>query len=569
MDKKSIIRLLEHIAIYLEIKGENSFKVSAYRKAAKSLEADRRSLNEIEDFTIIEGIGKGTAEVIKEFIETGKSTLLKSLQVELPTGLIPLLQLPGLGGKKIASLYHELGITDVDSLRDACEEGLVQKLKGFGQKTEEKILKSIEELGSRPNRFSIPFMMKYIELFDEVLSTMDDVIQFSRAGSLRRVQETMKDLDYVIATEEPKLVKEQLFRLFEVSEAIADGDTKVSLSVSDTVNVDFRLVDPTEFATALHHFTGSKEHNVRMRQLAKKRGEKISEYGVENLKTGEVITFSNETEFFHHFGLPFIPPEIREDGSEVDEFTSDIQLISLSDIIGDLHMHTTWSDGANSLEEMVNACRAKGYKYMAITDHSKYLKVANGLTVERIKEQNAEIRKLNEKYDDIIILSGIEMDILPDGTLDFEDEVLAELDIVIASIHSNFNQPKSKIMERLKTALNNPHVDIIAHPTGRLIEKRQGYSVDIDLLIELARETNTVLELNANPNRLDLAAENVRKAQAKGVKIVINTDAHNIKNLEYMKYGVGTARKGWIEKNTVLNAMEPEELLKFLDKKQR
>ncbi|KYD10825.1 MULTISPECIES: DNA polymerase/3'-5' exonuclease PolX [Heyndrickxia] len=569
MDKKSIIRLLEHIAIYLEIKGENSFKVSAYRKAAKSLEADRRSLSEIEDFTIIEGIGKGTAEVIKEFIETGKSTLLKSLQDELPTGLIPLLQLPGLGGKKIAALYHELGITDVNSLKDACEEGLVQKLKGFGPKTEDKILKSIEEFGLKPSRFSIPYMLKYIELFDEVLSTMDNVIQFSRAGSLRRVQETMKDLDYVIATVEPKLVKEQLFRLFEVSEAIADGDTKVTLCVADTVNIDIRLVHPIEFATTLHHFTGSKEHNVRMRQLAKKRGEKISEYGVENLKTGEVLTFANETEFFHHFGLPYIPPEIREDGNEVDDFTSDIQLISLNDIIGDLHMHTTWSDGANSLEEMVNACRQKGYKYMAITDHSKYLKVANGLTVERIREQNAEIRKLNEKYDDILILSGIEMDILPDGTLDFEDEVLAELDIVIASIHSNFNQPKSKIMERLKTALNNPHVDIIAHPTGRLIERRQGYSVDIDLLIELAKETNTVLELNANPNRLDLAAENVRKAQANGVKIVINTDAHNIKNLDYMEYGVGTARKGWIEKDTVINAMEPEELLKFLGNKHR
>lgn len=568
VDKKDVIRLLEQIAIYLELKGENSFKISAFRKAAASLTAEPRVLTEIEDFTALNGIGKGTASVIEEFISTGTSTVLKELQEEVPKGLIPLLQLQGLGGKKIARLYQELGVTDVESLRDACESGEVQALKGFGKKTEEKILEAISSIGSKPDRFPLAFMLKYIDIIEAALQDMIGIERYSKAGSLRRLQETLKDLDYVIATKDPKLVKEQLLRLNEASEAIASGDTKVSITISDTydINIDFRLVTPEQFATALHHFTGSKNHNVKMRQLAKERGEKISEYGVENQETGEMLTFDSEEEFFHHFGLPFIPPEIREDGKEVTEFHSNIELVTLQDIKGDLHMHTTWSDGTASIEEMIEACRKKGYKYMAITDHSQYLKVANGLTVERLREQKEEIRRLNEKYDDILILSGIEMDILPDGTLDFDDEILAEMDIVIASIHSSFTQSKTKIMERLKTALMNPHVDIIAHPTGRKIGRRLGYDVDIDLLIELAKETNTVLELNANPNRLDLMPVYVRKAQEQGVKIVINTDAHYIENLNYMDIGVGTARKGWIEKNTVLNTLEPEELIAFLNR---
>jgi DNA polymerase (family 10) len=301
-----------------------------------------------------------------------------------------------------------------------------------------------------------------------------------------------------------------------------------------------------------------------MRQLAKERGEKISEYGVENVETGEILTFSSEEEFFKHFDLPFIPPEIREDGKEVEQFSESEELIELADIKGDLHMHTTWSDGAHTIEQMVEACRARGYQYLAITDHSQYLKVANGLTRERLLRQKEEIKKLNQQYDDILILSGIEMDILPDGTLDFDDELLAEMDFVIASIHSAFSQPKEKIMERLKTALENANVDLIAHPTGRKIGRREGYDVDIDLLIELAKETNTALELNANPNRLDLAAEYLRKAQENGVKILINTDAHQLDTLRHMEIGVSAAKKGWIKKSTVINALDKYELLEFL-----
>jgi DNA polymerase (family X) len=566
VNKKEIIRLLETIAIYMELKGENPFKVSAFRKAASALETDERTLPEIEEFTSISGIGKGTAAVIDEYIKEGTSSVLKELKQEVPAGLIPLLQLPGLGGKKIAKLYQELGITDVVTLREACQEGKVQALAGFGKKTEEKILAAIANVGTRPERLPIAYMLPIAEQMEAILSGMPGVQRFSRAGSLRRMRETIKDLDFIIATTEPHAVREQLLKIEGIKEVIGAGETKVSitLDLDFDVSVDFRMVKPEEFITTLHHFTGSKDHNVRMRQLAKERGEKISEYGVENTETGEILTFTSEEEFYKYFDLPFIPPEVREDGKEVDIFSASEGLIELTDIKGDLHMHTTWSDGAHSLQEMVEACRAKGYQYMAITDHSQYLKVANGLNTERLLKQREEIKKLNEKYDDILILSGIEMDILPDGSLDFEDDLLAQMDFVIASIHSAFSQPVEKIMDRLKNALMNPHVDLIAHPTGRKIGRREGYPVDIDLLISLAKETNTALELNANPNRLDLAAEYLKKAQEAGVKIMINTDAHRMETLKHMEIGVSSAKKGWIKKSTVLNALDKNDLLHFL-----
>ncbi|MGZ9818964.1 DNA polymerase/3'-5' exonuclease PolX [Peribacillus simplex] len=566
INKKDIIKLLEKIAIYMELKGENPFKVSAFRKAAGALETDDRSLSAIEDFTALNGIGKGTASVIEEYINEGKSTVLEELQEQVPKGLIPLLKLQGLGGKKIAKLHKELHVNDVNDLKLACEEGRVAALAGFGKKTEEKILSAIAEAGSRPDRLPLAFMRPIADDIETALANMEYIIRSSRAGSIRRMRETIKDLDFIISTDHPEEVKNQLLALKGIKQVIAAGDTKVSvvLDYEYDISVDFRIVKDKEFITTLHHFTGSKDHNVRMRQLAKDRGEKISEYGVEVTETGDVLTFETEEQFYNHFGLPFIPPELREDGTEVEHYDAKEPLISLEAIKGDLHMHTTWSDGAHTIEEMIEACRAKGYRYMAITDHSQYLKVANGLTVERLREQKRIIHELNEKYADFTVLSGIEMDILPDGTLDYDDELLAEMDLVIASIHSSFSQPRETIMERLKTALNNPHVDIIAHPTGRIIGRRTGYDVDIDMLIELARETNTALELNANPNRLDLAPPHLRKAQEAGVPVVINTDAHSIDMLEHMPVGVSSAKKGWIKESTVLNARDTDGLLAFL-----
>lgn len=566
--KKDVIRLLEKIAILMELKGENPFKISAFRKAANALEVDDRSLALIDDFTKIPGIGKGTSAVIKEFLETKKSEVLEQLQEEVPAGLLPLLKLPGLGGKKIAKLYKELEIDSVEALKLACEENKIQGLAGFGKKSEEKILAAIEEMGSRPERLPISFMLPIAQEIEAYLEQCTNIESYSRAGSLRRMRETIKDLDFIISTNEPEKVRDQLLKIPNVSNIIASGDTKVSvqLTFDYEVSVDFRLVKPEEFATTLHHFTGSKDHNVRMRQLAKDRGEKISEYGVENVETNEIRTFDTEEEFYQYFNLPHFSPEIREDGTEVDSFHHGMQLIRLEDIKGDLHMHSTWSDGAFTIREMVEACRKKGYRYMAITDHSQYLKVANGLTPERLRAQRQEIDALNEEFEDITILAGVEMDILPDATLDYDDELLAEMDIVIASIHSSFSQSKDVIMERLRTALNNHHVDIIAHPTGRIIGKRKGYDVDIDLLIQLAKETDTALELNANPHRLDLSADHIRKAQDAGVKIVINTDAHNVNMLEDMGIGISTAKKGWIERDTVINTWDIDQLKAFLNR---
>ncbi|MFS0822469.1 DNA polymerase/3'-5' exonuclease PolX [Bacillus sp. 1P02SD] len=566
INKKDVIRLLETIAIYMELKGDNPFKISAFRKAAGALENDDRSLTTIEDFTSLPGIGKGTAAVITEYIDTEESTVLNELKEKVPEGLIPLLNLPGLGGKKIAKLYQELGIEDMEMLKQACQNEKIQNLAGFGKKTEEKILAAIEEYGKRPDRLPIALMLTLTEEIEEQLSKMDGIFTFSRAGSLRRMRETIKDLDFIIATNEPEKVREQLLQLNGINGIIASGDTKVSVQISYSydISVDFRLVKPHEFATTLHHFTGSKDHNVRMRQLAKERGEKISEYGVENSETGEIKTFETEEEFYQYFGLTFIPPELREDGSEVDAFQEKVEHIQLEDIKGDLHMHTSWSDGAYTIEEMVEASRNKGYRYMAITDHSQYLRVANGLTPERLLEQHKEIKRLNEKYEDFTIFTGVEMDILPDGSLDYNDDIIRDVDVVIASIHSSFSQPREKIMHRLKTALENLHVDIIAHPTGRIIGRRKGYDVDVDMLIELAKETNTALELNANLNRLDLSSEYIKKAQEKGVKLVINTDAHNMDMLEDMGYGVSAAIKGWIKKENVINTWDKDELIAYL-----
>ncbi|MFD1850106.1 DNA polymerase/3'-5' exonuclease PolX [Oceanobacillus bengalensis] len=569
INKKDIIKLLENIAVYLELKGENSFKISAYRRAAQALERDERSLSEIDDFTKIKGVGKGTSSVITEYIENGKSEVLEQLTEEVPNGLIPLLRLPGLGGKKLAKLYQELNVTDAETLKTACESGSVEGLAGFGKKTAEKILQALEEAGKRPERLPISSVIPVAEKIEDYIRKMNGVVNYSQAGSLRRMRESIKDIDFIIATNQPAAVREQLLEIPNIKDVIAKGDTKVSITLAGEydINVDFRLVSEEEFVTTLHHFTGSKDHNVAMRKLAKSRGEKISEYGVEIEETNEILTFTSEQEFFSHFGLNFIPPEARENTGEVEAFQSEQPFIDLSDIQGDLHMHTTWSDGAQSLEEMVSRVREKGYQYMAITDHSKNLKVANGLDEERLMKQRAEIAALNKKFHDFHIFAGVEMDILPDGSLDFADDFLQEMDYVIAAIHSSFNQTEEQIMNRLYTALENPNVSLIAHPTGRLIGRRVGYKVNMEKLIEKAKETNTALEINANPNRLDLSSEWARKAQEAGVLLSINTDAHNYHMLEHMKYGVQTSRRGWIRKDTVINTWPLEKLMKYFKSK--
>ena len=556
MTKKDVIQLLEKIATYMELNGENTFKVSAYRKAAQSLEIDERALDEIEDVTELKGIGKGVGEVINEYRTTGESSTLHELQQIVPEGLIPLMKIQGLGSKKIARLYKELNITNKESLQAACENGKVSELSGFAKKTEQNILEAVKALGAKKDRYPIGLMRKLNQTISEYLETLESVDKYSVAGSFRRYKEMSKDLDYIISTDHPDKVQQQLLAIPNKVKEVAVGQTKVSLELTyddETVGVDFRLIEPAAYYHTLQHFTGSKDHNIRIRQLAKAQNEKVSEYGIEQ-QDGTLLQFQSEAEIYQHFGSEWINPAMREDGSEFDKDLSNI--ITLDDINGDIHMHTTFSDGAFSIREMIEANIKKGYQFMVITDHSKSLRVANGLQVERLLRQNEEIKKLNEEYKEIDVYSGTEMDILPDGSLDYDDDVLAQLDYVIAAFHQSFNQSEEEIMKRLENACRNPYVRHIAHPTGRIIGRRKGYEPNIEQLMKLAEETNTIMEINANPARLDLNADTVRKYP--NVRLTINTDAHHTDHLDFMKYGVATAQKGFVHKDRVINTMSRE-----------
>lgn len=563
MTKKDVIQLLEKIAIYMELNGENTFKVSAYRKAAQSLEIDERSLDEIKDITELKGIGKGVGEVISEYRETGTSSTLKELQRLVPEGLISLMKIQGLGSKKIAKLYKELNITDKESLQEACEAGKVSELSGFAKKTEQNILEAVKALGAKKDHYPIDLMRHLNKDIMTYLEQLEEVEHYSEAGSFRRYKEVSKDLDYIISTRHPLHVQQQLLNIPNKVKEVAVGETKVSLELeydAETIGVDFRLVEPEAFYHTLQHFTGSKDHNIRIRQLAKAQNEKVSEYGIEQ-QDGTLLQFQSEAEIYQHFGRHWIAPAIREDGSEFDRDLNSI--ITLDDIKGDLHMHTTYSDGAFSIREMIEANIKKGYEYMVITDHSKSLKVAHGLQVERLLRQNEEIKKLNEEYTEIDIYSGTEMDILPDGSLDYEDDILSQLDYVIAAIHQSFNQSEEEIMKRLEHACRNPYVRHIAHPTGRIIERREGYQPNIEQLMQLAEETQTVMEINANPKRLDLNAATVKKYP--NIKLTINTDAHHVDHLDFMKYGVATAQKGFVNKDRVINTMTRDAFKNFIN----
>ncbi len=562
MTKKDIIVLLETIATYMELSLENPFKVSAYRKAAASIESDGRSLSEIADFSKIKGIGKGVNEVITEYVDSGKSTVLYELKESVPAGLVRMLKIPTLGPKKIAKIHKELGIVDMEALKEACQDKKVSALSGFGVKTEQNIEKAIDELLTRPERYPVERIIAFRTAVENALEKMDTVKKYGVAGSARRFKETSGDLDYIIEVTDVGAFTESFLAASIVKDTVAKGEKKLSVVIEedmDEINVDFRFVTKDEYFTTLHHFTGSKDHNVKMRQIAKSRGEKISEYGVES--NGEMKTFDSEEAFFSHFNLPFIPPAMRETGEETGVDVS--RIVTKNDIKGDLHMHTVYSDGAFSIREMIEACISRGYEYMVITDHSKSLRVANGLYEDKLYKQIEEIKALRDEYPEIDIYTGTEMDILKDGTLDYSNDMLKELDYVIAAIHSSFSQTEAEIMHRLKSACENPYVRHIAHPTGRLISSRAGYPVNMQELIQVAKDTNTVLEVNANPRRLDLSADTIRHS---GLKLTVNTDAHHTDHLEFMEYGVATLQKGLIQKGDVINTFSRDAFREFVNK---
>lgn len=572
MNNTDVAFVLKQLADMMEIIGENPFKINAYRRAARAVENSRTALASLpQGPDELPGVGKSTAAVIREIMNTGRSEQLERIRNELPPQLPELLSIPGLGPKSIQILYRELGITGVEELEQAVEAGRIRHLPGFGEKKERKLAEGIRQRKERPQRMLLVHALPLAERLLERLRKIPQVERVEPAGSLRRYKETVKDLDFVVATESPRQVAEAIIDLPEVVQVVNHGESKVSVIVEMewAIQVDVRLVRPQQFVSALHHFTGSKEHNVRIRQRAKELGWKVSEYGIHDPATEQDITFEEEREMFAKLELPYIVPELREDRGEMDMTAEQLpQLLQSGDYRGDLHMHTRWSDGSATVEEMAVAAKKRGYSYIAITDHSQFLKVAGGLTADDLKRQREEIDQVNERVDGITVLAGVEMDILPDGRLDYPDEVLQELDIVIASIHSAFHQGKEKLTRRMIGAMENPYVHIVAHPTGRLINRREPYALDLDSVFAAAKATGTVLELNANPHRLDLNDLYLKRGKEEfGLTFSINTDAHSPETLSHIHIGIATARRGWLEADDVINTYSLERLRERLAQK--
>lgn len=557
------------IADILEIKGENFFKIRAYRKAAHTIEnlpMDVKELAGESRLQEIEGIGKALEEKIREIINTGTCRYYEELKKDFPRGLVEMLKIPGLGAKKIKVIYDNLGISSIEELEKAARAHKIRELPGMGVKTEQSILKGIQTLKGQGDRVQLAIAVPVANRIMEILSGMKEVSKVAIAGSLRRRKEMVKDIDIVVATEAAETLVENFLKLPIISRVLAEGLSKVSVVLNAGIQVDLRLVKPQEFYSALQHFTGSKEHNTKLRSLALKMGYKLNEYGIFEKEGDGVFCPKSETELYSKLDMPYIIPELREDRGEIEAALQDglPDLVKLEDIRGDLHLHSDFSDGVSSIEEMVKKAKELGYEYIAITDHSKSLKVARGLDESRLRQQLELIKGINERVKGIRILTGIEVDILPDGSLDFDDDILKELDVVIASIHSGFKQDKTTITSRIVNACHNRYVNIIAHPTGRLLGRREPYDVDMDEVFEAAAKTGTVLEINSSPDRLDLNNVNVKRAAEMGIKIAINTDAHGTEALSDMMYGVWVARRGWLAAENIINTYSLEQLLEFL-----
>ncbi len=567
-----IAAAFEEMADLLELSGENAFRIRAYRNGAKAIRDLSEPVAELihagTDLTTIDGIGSTLAEKSAVLVKTGHLPQLDKLRKEVPPTLRDIMQVPGVGAKKAMKMFQELQIFDLASLRAACEAGLVASLKGFGVKTQQSILQNMQIAEKAAQRLMIDQADYLVERLQEHMKKCTAVQRMDFAGSYRRGKETIGDLDILVISDDNAAVMDHFAVFPSIHETIARGDTKMSVRVTDSFQVDLRVVAEKSWGAALQYFTGSKEHNVRLRGLAKAKGMKINEYGVfdANDET-KVLAGADEETIYALVGMPWVPPEMREDRGE---FEAAIQkrfksLIQLSDIRGDLHMHTLATDGENTIEEMAAAAKARGLEYIAITDHSKRVSMARGLDETRLLQQWEEIDAINKKSDGkFLILKGVECDILEDGRMDLADECLAQADWVTASIHYGQRQPREQITQRIFGAIENPHVDAISHPTGRLISRREPYEVDLSAVIESAKTHGKYLELNANPSRLDLNDINSAAAIAAGVTIVINTDAHSISNLDLMKFGITQARRAGVVPGNVLNTLSLVELTRKL-----
>ncbi len=568
-----VAAVFEEMADLLEIEGSNPFRIRAYRNAARTLRDLPREvgamLGEGEDLTELPGIGEDLAGKIKEIVETGTAAALEEHRKKVPKTLTELLRIPGLGPKRVKSLYHDLGIRTLDQLQKAAQDGLVKSLHGFGDKTERYILNQLKERAGEEKRFQLAFATQYAEALIAYLKESPGVKQVVAAGSYRRAKETIGDLDILVTAASNSSVMDRFVSYPEVEEILAQGATKASIRLACKLQVDVRVVSEDSYGAALQYFTGSKAHNVALRQLAQQRGLKLNEYGL--FKGDRSVAGATEESVYAAVGLPWIAPELRENRGEFEAARAGClpALVEVADLKGDLHAHTKATDGRNSMREMVEAARACGLEYLAITDHSRRLTMAKGLDPKRLFEQIEEIDRLNATLSGITLLKGIEVDILEDGTLDLPDEDLCRLDLVVGAVHSHFRLSRQKQTERILRAMDHPYFTILAHPSGRLIDERVPYDVDMARIIRHARERGCFLEVNAHPVRLDLTDTDCQMAKEEGVMLSINSDAHSVLELENLCYGVGQARRGWLEKKDVLNARPLHSLRPLLKRTMR
>lgn len=571
MKNQEIAKIFNDIADILEIKGENPFRIRAYRRAAMNIEGLAKEVSEIpkEELIKIPGIGQDLAGKIEEYVKTGKLDFYENLKKEVPEGLSKLLSVPSLGPKTAKLLYERLKIKDLDELERLAREHKLSGLPGIKDKTEENILKGIEMLKRGIERQPLGKVLPLANDIYEHLKREAPVNKISLAGSIRRWKDTIKDIDILATSKDPKTVMNVFIHLPHVKEVLMRGPTKSSIVTNEGIQVDLRVVEEESFGAALAYFTGSKAHNIRLREMAVKAGLKINEYGIFREKDNKKLGGEKEEDIYRILGLPYIPPELREDAGEIEAAIENRlpTLVELKDIKGDLHVHTKLSDGSHDFDELIKAAMDRGYEYIAITDHSKGLGIARGLTIEKLLDEKKEIDSINKRLKGFRLISGTEVDIRSNGEMDFPDEILKRLEIVVASIHSGFRQGKDKIMKRLISAMRNPYVSIIAHPTGRLIGERDPYDIDIEEILKVAKETGTAIEINAYPLRLDLNDIYAKKAKDMGVPIVISTDTHIVSQFDYMAYGVSIARRGWLEKKDVLNTLPYDLLLEKLKKK--
>jgi len=561
--------IFANIARILKIKDENVFKIRAYERVAATLEnlpMEAETLYRLGKLNEIPGVGEAIAQKIGELVETGRLEYYEKLKKSIPEGVFELLNVPDIGPRKAKLFYEELNITSVKELEEAALQHKLQNLPGMGVKAEKNILRGIELYKRREQRTLLGAALPIAEEIVGEFKPLGEVDRISIAGSIRRRRDTIGDIDILIASKNPEKIMNKFIHLSQVKEVLAEGLTKSAILTHQDIQVDLRVVAPDSFGAALLYFTGSQAHNVHLREMAVRMGLKINEYGVFQVKDDKKIAGEEEEGIYKILGLPYIMPELREDRGEFEAAQNKglPNLVEISDIKGDFHIHTIDSDGINTIEEMAVAARQMGYQYIAITDHSQSLHIAGGLDEQRLLEQIKKIEQVNQKIDGITVLRGIEVDIKSDGTLDISDKVLQKLDIVIAAIHSGLRQERKKLTERLKKAMENPLVDIIAHPTGRIIGYREAYDIDIQEIIQIAARTNKALEINASPERMDLNDIYTRSAKEQGVLLAIGSDAHQISTLDNMYYGITIARRGWLEKENLLNTLPLDKIKSIL-----